>query len=113
SLGKVDAFDGSEDMLAMAQHKLSAPGALRLFQMDMRTFQLDRRYDLILCLCDSLNYLSTIEELNQVFQSVFQALNPGGLWLFDFNTEYNFKNYFKDHNFIFDLDEVYCVWDNF
>lgn len=113
SLGKVYAFDLSSDMLAMAQNKLSAHGALRLFQMDMRTFQMNQVYDLVLCLCDSLNYLPSLEAMDEVFQRVSQALKPGGLWLFDFNTEYNFKTNFKDYNFIFDLDEVYCVWDNF
>ena len=39
-------------------------------------------------LFDSLNYLLTVSDLHQAFVSAYQALRPGGIYIFDMNTVY-------------------------
>ncbi len=44
-------------------------------------------FDLVVSLYDSLNYIVEPEGLQRCFQGVWHALRPGGLMIFDLNTE--------------------------
>jgi SAM-dependent methyltransferase len=87
---RVTGIDGSEKMLEYA--RTNAPKAEFLLD-DARSFSSPDRYDAVVCMFDSLNHVMSIEELGAVFKSVYATLKPGGLFLFDLNTEvgYNFK----------------------
>ncbi|MDO4500965.1 MAG: class I SAM-dependent methyltransferase [Erysipelotrichaceae bacterium] len=50
--------------------------------LNMIDFKLDKKYDLIVCVVDSLNYLYE-EELSSMFKSVYDHLNDGGRFIFD------------------------------
>ena len=50
--------------------------------LNMIDFKLDKKFDLILCICDSLNYLYE-EELEPMFKNVYEHLNKGGRFIFD------------------------------
>ncbi len=63
----------------------NAPEA-RLLRGDIRSFALKRRFDIITCLFDSLNYVTTLGEVGRVFRCVRRHLAPGGLFIFDVNT---------------------------
>jgi len=63
----------------------NAPGAT-LVRADVRQFSLDRKFDIITCLFDSLNYLTRKKDLERVFRAVRRHLNAGGLFAFDVNT---------------------------
>ena len=39
-------------------------------------------------------------------------MNKGGIFMFDANTVYKHKHILADNVFVFDTDEVYCVWQN-
>lgn len=54
--------------------------------MDMRNFNLDTKFDGIFCFCDSINYLSSLNEVKEMFQSVKEALTPKGVFLFDMHS---------------------------
>ena len=51
--------------------------------------------DAVLCHYDSLNHLSNESELRAAFLQVSQVLRPGGLFVFDLNTEENFLNFWN------------------
>ena len=55
---------------------------------DMRSFDLDDRFDLVLCTFDSLNYLSELEDLSRTFRVVTNHLNHGGWFILDMITPY-------------------------
>lgn len=42
-------------------------------EIDMVNFGSDIRYDGIICYCDSINYLSSINECRSMFESVYNA----------------------------------------
>ncbi|MDR2168359.1 MAG: class I SAM-dependent methyltransferase [Clostridiales bacterium] len=102
--------DISSEMLAIARRK--SPDVLLLNQ-DMRELELYGTVDAILCLCDSLNYILEPTELAQVFALVANYLNPGGLFIFDINSEYKFREVLADNNFSHVEDESAYIWENF
>jgi SAM-dependent methyltransferase len=70
-------------MLAEARRRLAAHPTVEFVRGDSRTFSLDRRFDLITCSGDSLNYAQDIGELAATFQCVARVLADGGVFAFD------------------------------
>ncbi len=105
----VDAFDNSVDMLSIARNKLQC----NLYMLDMRKFSMGKVYDGVLCICDSLNYILEIDEMEKVFENVYHHLKEDGVFIFDMNTEYNFINNFGDNIYKDEVDNVFYVWENF
>jgi SAM-dependent methyltransferase len=82
---QVMGIDLSEEMVRRCG--LSRP-PLPAAVMDARRFGLrDACFDLVVSLYDSLNYIVEPEGLASCCRGVAQALRPGGLFVFDLNTE--------------------------
>ena len=85
--------DLSEDMLNVAMEKRMENGLDILYLcQDMREFELYGTVAATISLCDSLNYITDITELVQVFKLVNNYLDPGGIFLFDFNTPREYQS---------------------
>lgn len=108
--GEITGFDHSADMLALADERLRGRG-VSLFQMDLRTFELHRAFDCIICLCDGMNYLADEDELLACFQKVREHLKEGGLFLFDMNTHARFLDY-GDFTEMREEDDFTLIWEN-
>jgi SAM-dependent methyltransferase len=80
----VAGVDRSPQMLEIARAKL--PDAL-LVEGDMRDVRLGERFDAVLCLYDSINHLPALEDWERVFDTALAHLAPGGVFVFDMNTE--------------------------
>ena len=80
---------------------------------DMREFELYGTVNSILCLCDSLNYITDDEDMQQVFNLVNNYLHPGGLFVFDFNTEYKFKEIYGENTFSETDEDAVYIWENY
>lgn len=81
-------LDASGPMLAIARRKLAAAGPAvadraRLVQADLRTFQLDQRFDLALIAVKSFVYLTERAEQLAALRRVYEHLRPGGLLALD------------------------------
>ncbi|MEG1294731.1 MAG: class I SAM-dependent methyltransferase, partial [Clostridium sp.] len=84
--------DNSVDMLEIAMEKKEQSGQDILYLLqDMRTFELYGTVGAVVSICDSLNYILEETELEQVFRLVNNYLDPGGVFIFDFNTVYKYK----------------------
>lgn len=81
---RVTGLDGSAQMLRYAKERL--PHCAFLLA-DARQFQLEETVDAVICTFDSLNHVMSAEDLQLVFERTFQALHPGGWFLFDVNRE--------------------------
>ncbi len=92
----VIGIDKSFDMLMEARTKL--PTNLFLNQ-DMTEFELYGTVDSIVCLCDSINYLLNEKDVLKTFKLVDNYLNPKGLFIFDVNTEFKFKEQLGTNTF--------------
>ena len=80
--------NNSEEMLEIAREKQMESGHEILYLLqDMREFELYGTVRAVYSICDSLNYITDPEELVQVFRWVNNYLDPGAMFIFDFNTE--------------------------
>ena len=106
--------DLSYDMLSIAKNKAYEQGKDILFLcQDMREFELFGTVDCVLSLFDSLNYITEKEDLLKVFKLVNNYLNPGGLFIFDLNTEYKFENILGENVFAQTEENAAYVWENY
>lgn len=105
-------IDISEDMLAIAKQKSEGLNILYLSQ-DITHFELYGTVDCIISLCDSLNYILKTNDLFKVFKLVNNYLNPKGLFIFDINTEYKFKNILGTNTFAETKSNAAYIWENF
>ncbi|WP_189091269.1 class I SAM-dependent DNA methyltransferase [Deinococcus ruber] len=80
---EVVGLDGSAEMLAVARSRL--PNT-ELVHADLRDFELNRRFDLMTCVFDSLNNLTEPGDLGRSLARMAAHLTPGGLLAFDVNT---------------------------
>jgi len=86
---KVTGLDLSPDMLALARQKASDENlSIDFLNQDMRLFSFNSDFDIATCWYDSLNYILKIDELIKTFANIYQALVPGGHFIFDVNTIY-------------------------
>lgn len=106
-------LDLSPDMLDCAAEKAKKENLDILFlNQDMCNFELYGTVDVIVCLLDSFNYLTTSSQVKKLFQLVQNYLNPDGLFIFDVNTQYKFENTLAD-NVFYEIDEdITYIWEN-
>ena len=106
--------DGSADMLSEA-YSLGGENILYLLQ-DMREFELYGTVGATVCCLDSINYLLSERDVRTVFSLVHNYLDPDGLFLFDMNTPYKFKNVYGDNAYILEDESeegaIFCGWQN-
>lgn len=104
-------IDASAEMLGIAQEH-DANGILYLKQ-DMREFELYGTVRAVISICDTMNYLLEDTELLQVFRLVNNYLDPGGLFLFDLNTEYKFCELMGTQTFCEHKEIGSLIWENY
>lgn len=110
---EVIGVDFSEDMLMEAQEKAMAQGENILFLcQDMCELDLYGTIDAAVCTLDGLNHLGSKEEVQTVLQKVSLFMNPNGIFIFDVNTLYKHQEILGNNTFVYDTQDVYCVWQN-
>lgn len=106
--------DLSQDMLEIALDKRSRSGLDILYlEQDMREFELYGTVRAVVSICDSMNYLTEYEDLVQVMRLVNNYLDPGGIFVFDLNTEYKYRELMGDQTFAEAREESSFIWENF
>lgn len=103
---EVTASDISKEMKEIATNNFDGEYLI----LNMIDFDLHKKYDLILCVCDSINYLYE-EELEQMFKSVYKHLNDGGRFIFDMHNPKRLKEFDEEYIEEGQIDEnVYYQW---
>lgn len=106
--------DNSEDMLELAMEKRIQSGYDILYLLqDMREFELYGTVRAVVSVCDSVNYITDPQDLEKVFRLVNNYLDPEGIFLFDFNTEYKYREVMGDCTIAEDRGECSFIWDNY
>lgn len=106
--------DFSEEMLEIAMEKRDRSGHDILYLLqDMREFELYGTVRAVVSLCDSINYVLEKEELEQVFRLVNNYLDPGGIFIFDFNTEYKYREILGNRTIAENREDCGFIWDNY
>ena len=105
--------DLSPDMLNVARDKATEDGLDVLYLcQDIREFELYGTVDAIICTLDVLNYITDPKDLKRVFALIKNYLNPGGIFIFDINTEYKLKNVLGNNTFVNDENGIFYTWEN-
>ncbi len=106
--------DNAEEMLAIAMEKRENTGSSVLYLLqDMRELELYSTVGTVVSVCDSLNYLLEEEDLEETFRKIDNYLYPGGIFVFDFNTVYKYRDVIGDTTIAENREECSFIWENF
>lgn len=107
-------IDLSEEMLDIARydHPEAEEDILYLHQ-DMREFELFGTVAAVVSLCDSMNYITSEEDLLKVFRLVNNYLDPGGYFIFDMNTIYKYETVIGDRVIAENRENCSLIWENY
>ena len=92
---EVIGIDLSAAMLERARIR-AAGRPITFLQADMRDFDTVRPVDAVTCFYASLNHLPDPADLTRTFTRVAAHLRPGGVFVFDLNSEHAFRTLWRD-----------------
>ncbi len=105
--------DASYDMLSHAREKAAENDLDILFLCQkMQSLDLYGTIDTCVCTLDSINHLTKLADVQKTFDRVSLFMNKGGYFLFDVNSVYKHKEVLADNTFVYDTEDVFCVWQN-
>ncbi len=107
--------DYSEEMLEVArerQDEQNRDDILYLMQ-DMREFELYGTVRAVISICDSINYILEADDLRHVFELVNNYLDPKGIFIFDLNTVYKYRELLGENTISENREESSFIWDNY
>ena len=103
-------LDISPEMLNIARERNFGKNTLLLCQ-DMRELELYGTVQAIYSSFDCMNYITDYKDLQQVFVLVRNYLEAGGVFIFDVNTLYRYRNTYDGNSFVYDFEDgIYAVW---
>lgn len=105
-------IDNSDDMLNIAAKKTANTPDIALQLQDMRDLLLDSTYDGFYCVCDSLNYLLSREDILDTFHCIKKYLRKNGIFIFDMKTIHFYQNCLGDQIFCDHQEACSYVWEN-
>lgn len=108
-------IDNSYDMLEIANEKKIDTGheSILYLMQDMREFELFGTVNAIVCVCDSINYLTELSDITHVFRLANNYLESAGIFVCDFKTRHYFKDVVADSTIAEDREDVSFIWDNY
>ena len=108
-------IDQSEEMLEEALEKKEASGHDILYLcQDMREFELYGTVRAIVCVCDSMNYILEEEEILDILSAAaYNYLDYDGLFIFDLNTEYKYRELLGEQTIAENREEGSFIWENY
>jgi SAM-dependent methyltransferase len=104
---EVSGCDISPAMLERARAKVGA--SVRLEVADIRRLPVFGEFDLVWALGDVVNYLRSVDELEQALRRMRENLAPGGLLAIDANTIFILRQFFGEETVV-ERDGRRLVW---
>lgn len=105
-------LDLSEGMLKKANIKLKGKN-VPLFLGDMREFDTGEKYDIIFSFFDTVNHLTSLEDLNDLFNSVRNSLNDNGIYVFDVVDREFMDKMFANDIYADSRKDFAMIWEHF
>ena len=114
SLGyDVIGIDTSQEMLNEALDKKYESGKnIQYLCQDMTRLDMFGTIDVTVSVLDSINHLPDKDAIRKTFERVSLFAYPDGLFVFDVNTVYKHREVLGNNAFIYNLDGLYCGWQN-
>lgn len=101
--------DASSEMLTVAAAKSDR---VQWICQNMAQTELGGEVDMIISTLDSVNHLESAEEILRCFRAAADNLKDSGAFVFDVNTVFKHREILGNNTFVYDVDGVYCVWQN-
>jgi SAM-dependent methyltransferase len=98
----VTGVDRSPEMLAIAAEKVPAA---TLVSADITEFALGTRFDVVICMFDTLNHVASFDGWLKLFDRVHEHLVEGGLFIFDVNSIGRLRGLGRQHPYLQDFGE--------
>ena len=109
----VIGVDASEDMLMVANEKKHEENSNAMFLCQhAETLDLFGTIDCAVCVLDTINHIHKLKLVAETFLRISLFMNMGGIFIFDINTPYKHEKILGNNTFIYDMDEVFCAWQN-
>ena len=110
---EIIGVDASEDMLMVANEKKYEENSSAMFLCQKgEELDLFGTIDCAVSSLDTINHIDNLEKIEKAFSLVSLFMNMGGIFIFDMNTPYKHEKILGNNTFVYDMDEVYCVWQN-
>lgn len=107
-------IDISCDMLQMANEKQAEESEKILYLcQDMREFELYGTVEAFVCICDGINYILEKDELVNTFKLVNNYLEAGGIFIFDLNTAYKYREVLGERIIAENRENMSFIWENY
>lgn len=106
-------FDLSSDMLSIAYNKLRKFKNVTILNQNMLDFHINKKFDGVFSICDSINYVADRDELLKTFKNVKKHLTNEGIFIFDINSYYKLKEIIGNNTFIEDKEDLFYIWQNY
>ncbi len=101
-----EGLDLSESILEIAKEKQKVNHLnFNLYLADMTNFKIDKKYDMITCFFDSINFLNNKNKVKDLFRAVKNHLNDKGYFICDIFSKALLSEYANN-----DLDEDYVTF---
>jgi len=109
----VVGVDLSASMLRRAEEKARKWGVEAAFvRQDMRKRAMPRRVGAVMATCDGVNYLTTLEDVEQFLRQAYEQLLPGGVLCFDCSSRHKLENVMGNSFFGEERDGLAMLWQN-
>ena len=111
---EVCGVDISCEMLSAAYKKAADEHVKTIFaEQDMANLDCGSGWGAVICSFDGMNYLKDAKALRECFVHSAQALEDGGMFIFDINTKYKYENVIDGNTFVYELDDMMLIWQNY
>lgn len=110
----VIGVDPSPEMLCEARdNAYDADVDIMLLCQSAEDIDLYDTVDCAISTLDVINHLESSESVKAAFKKAGLFMNPDGMFIFDINTIYKHREILGNNSFVYETDDVFCVWQNF
>ncbi|MGN0169930.1 MAG: class I SAM-dependent DNA methyltransferase [Lachnospiraceae bacterium] len=106
-------IDASAEMLSIARRSRESDNDILYLCQDMREMELYGTVRAVISVCDSMNYLLSEEDLLTTFRLVNNYLDPGGIFIFDMNGEYKYREMLGEKTICENRESCSFIWENY
>ena len=80
---------------------------------ELYDFEVPYEVDGMISIGDSMNYITSVPDLESVFACVSENLKKGGVFIFDLKTIHFFKDILADNTYAENREDSAFIWDNY
>jgi SAM-dependent methyltransferase len=111
---QVTGLDLSEEMLMVAYNRAVEEAVNVAWVIgDMLDLDDSEKFQAVTCFSDSICYMRNAQEVQQVFDGVYNALEDDGVFIFDVHSTYKIDHVFPNYSFHENEEDFAFLWDSY